>query len=90
MSDTMPDSIYIILLLIAPTLLVWRWDWAGVWLGALTLWLEIIVLMFIEQRFANMDIADYRMLAVTGLLSLLYCLFVISCKSWYATLRAKR
>jgi hypothetical protein len=87
----LPDHVYIILLLIAPTLLVWRWNWAGVWLGALTLWVELVVLTFMNQpNLAQMDWDDYRTIAVSGLLGLLYCLFVMGCKSWYATLRSDR
>jgi hypothetical protein len=87
----LPDYVYLVLLLIAPTLLVWRWNWAGVWLGTLTLWLEIVVPMLLDQRnLGLMDWDDYRAIAVSGLLSLLYCLFVIGCKSWYKTLRPDR
>jgi hypothetical protein len=87
----LPDHVYIILLLIAPTLLVWRWNWVGVWLGALTLWLEIVILMVINQpNLSQMDLDNYRDIAASGLLALLYCLFVMGCKSWYTTLRSDR
>jgi hypothetical protein len=81
-----PDYVYIFLLLLAPTLLVWRWNWLGVWLGALTLWIEIVVLLLIDRRDIGLLLTnDYRMIAVSGLLGVLYCLFVIGCKSWYKT-----
>jgi hypothetical protein len=85
-----PDYVYLILLLIAPTLLVWRWNWSGVWLGALTLWIEIVILMLIDQRDLGLMASQYRTIAVSGLLGVLYCLFVIGCKSWYKTLRPDR
>jgi hypothetical protein len=81
-----PDYVYIFLLLLAPTLLVWRWNWLGVWLGALTLWIEIVVLLLIDRRDIGLLLTnDYRMIAASGLLGVLYCLFVIGCKSWYKT-----
>jgi hypothetical protein len=91
-----PDYVYLVLLLIAPTLLVWRWNWPGVWLGALTLWLEIFILLLFDDvedtgQMAILDYPpDYQVLFVSALLSLLYCLFVIGCKSWYKTLRPDR
>ncbi|MCU0570506.1 MAG: hypothetical protein MUF49_28525 [Oculatellaceae cyanobacterium Prado106] len=87
----MPDIVYLLLLLIAPTLLVWRWNWLGVWLGALTLAVEIVVLILLEQRnnLANLDWDDFRLMIVGSILGLLYCLFVISCKSWYRMFRSR-
>jgi hypothetical protein len=87
----LPDYLYLILLLVAPTLLVWRWNWSGVWLGALTMWIEIFILLLFDdvEDTGQMLLPNFDMILISGLLSLLYCLFVIGCKSWYKTLRSR-